>query len=645
MHYFTRTNAFRAALVVLCTQFCGVYGQEQRTYSGPYQLGKYKGDANFGYLISDQDTLLQGDFKMQRSSLDALLAKEDNSFLFSGAFENDYPTGNWKFEFGEFQSDKQTQVVDYQYRVLVSGVQEEAKGKVVKGRPDGPWIYEVNRIADSEVAETLFKSSILFDKGIPQQSFQIENTENTLVGRFLRDGLAHDEWSLFSSEEIGSSESWIFKEGVLLRIQIEKEGKSTDINFTGNNAKTTKTINLDAAYLKTLHLLQTNTETVDLSKSNMEPLLAENAGYYQKLDTILSQLGKATFLPEFKVKVPYYPLDSLENETLDKLAEQYKMAKGISDFFLSSSQLGILKLSDAEANRLYEVVHTISKEYLHPLGAFLALKEAGIYEYAARAQVFQKLFPQLPSKEIKTPQKEGVSAMPSFVLPNADAYDFTGTSLNTAVQIASYALESLQTVEPVLSKKLSKNKREQELRVLEEQLIAENHALEQLLDTVSNTLPNAHTKALEHIKSVTDIKLSEFSSAEDVVSAKALLECYKSMNNLAKAIAALPNQSVEIEETYTDRVWNPFMANLMDEEVKKRITSAYKKVLVPYYLKSTQEDVDCGNVNELVQLMHTTHERILELRDEDTTKLERKLRRENDPKAIVALFNVKEDQP
>ncbi len=640
MHYFTRTNAFRVALVLLCTQMYSVYGQEQQTYSGPYQLGTYKGEANFSYFLDTQDTILQGNFKMQRSSLDALLGKEDNSFLFSGAFENDYPTGTWKFEFGEFQSDKQTQVVDYQYRVLVSGVQEEAKGRIVKGKPDGPWTYMVNKIADSEIEETLFKSSMLFNKGIPQQSFEIENTGNTLVGRFLRDGLAHDEWSLFSSEEIGTSESWIFKEGVLQRIRIEKEGEWTDIRFAGNDTNTTKTVNLDAAYLKTLHFLQTNTETVDLAKSAMEPMLAENTNYYKKLDTILSQLGKASFLPEFKVNVPYYPLDSLENRQLEQVSEQFKIATEISDFFLNSSQLGILKLSDAEANRLYGAVKALSETYLEPLGDLIRLKEEGIYEYAARQQIFLRLFPEVPSKELIINPTDGVAPAEPFVLPNADAYDFNGTSLNTVQQISSYALESLKTVEPLLSKKLSINKQELELRLLEEQLIAENQTLQHLLDTVLPSLPNMHVAALEHIKTVTDAKLGAFSTAEDVESARELLECYQATNKLANTIAQLPSKSMEIREKYTDRIWNPFMANLMDEEVKKRITSAYRKILIPYYLEMVQEKVDCITISALDELIGATTAKILDLRDQDTHKLERKLKRAKDPLAVLKLLDV-----
>ncbi len=626
-------------LVLFCLPFVAVHAQEQFNYSGTYRLGTYTGDAKFGYVLSEGDTVRQGKFKMQRSSLDALLSNEDNSFLFEGRFDADYPTGNWKFEFGEYQSDKQTRVVDYEYRVLVSGIQENASGKILMGKPDGPWVYEVHTIEDSKVSETLFKSNILFEKGIPQQSFQIENEKYTLVGRFLRDGLAHDEWSLFSKDDIGTSEHWYFVDGLLQKIKIESNGSSKTSQFPSINGVGTKTINLDVSYLKTLNILQSNTKVT--SKGPMASLLEENAQYYQKLDGILSKLGKSDFLPQFKVKVPYYPLDSLEIEQINAIAKNYNAAKVISDSLLNDTQLAIVKLSDPEANYLHGVVEAITQEYLSGLKEFVAFKEEAIIEYASRTQLFNKAIPNLPSKELNINfDEDDTPKERKFVLTNADNFDFSGTSFATLQQISAYALASLNQVEPLLDKKLSKSRREQQLLVLEKQLLDENKALQALLDTVLTSLPDENAKAIKHVKSITDSKLGEFSNAESLDKARVLLSCYKSMNKLANTIANLPAVSMTIQEKYTDRIWNPFMANLMDEAVKKRITTAYTKILIPYFLKMANEQVDCSNVEALEHLIGKTNDRMFALRDEDTSKLERKLKRVKDPNAVLRLFNL-----
>ncbi|WP_281540237.1 hypothetical protein [Maribacter aestuarii] len=51
-------------------------------------------------------------------------------------------------------------------------------------------------------------------------------------------------------------------------------------------------------------------------------------------------------------------------------------------------------------------------------------------------------------------------------------------------------------------------------------------------------------------------------------------------------------------------------------------------------------DLSCDNAQELVHLFKSTHVRMLALRTEETKKLERKLKRVEDPLVIKELFNL-----
>ncbi|MEM9143081.1 MAG: hypothetical protein AAGA86_08845, partial [Bacteroidota bacterium] len=117
----------------------GVSGQIRQQYMGPMTLGKYHGEADYSYLLMDRDTILDGPFSIKRSNLEALLEKEDFSFNITGVYSKGYPQGSWQFQFGEFQSNSESRVVGYQYRVLISGEQEAAKGALDLGKPDGSW--------------------------------------------------------------------------------------------------------------------------------------------------------------------------------------------------------------------------------------------------------------------------------------------------------------------------------------------------------------------------------------------------------------------------------------------------------------------------------------------------------------------------
>ncbi|GMN08907.1 hypothetical protein MTsPCn9_06370 [Croceitalea sp. MTPC9] len=622
--------------------------QENLHYKGPLTVGKYKGDADYGYKLIEGDTVLNGSFNLKKANLDSLLKKQDYSFDFAGNFQNNYPTGYWKFQFGEFQSNNQSQVIDYQYRVAINGVQEKTSGKIVKGKPNGSWTYTVSKIEDSKVSQTLFKSSIDFNNGVPQKSFRVENDSLILAGRFLRNGLAHDEWSLYDSFGTGASENWIFSNGLLNQIQTEIDGDSKNETIYGTFSGTTKTINLDEKYIKAIAIYQfANSGFDNTVGGKMQQLLAQNAAYYKKIDDILSELGESSFLPEFKVKVPYFQLTEEEQQQLVLISENYEAANAISTSFLADTQLNILKLSDNNAAFQYEIIKKIAEDFLKPIGKLLGYNDQDIIEFAPRQQLIQKLWSSgKPSATIDVVIVSDTTnnTNRSFSLDTKEEFDFSNNDLGSLVQLSLYARESLSSIKNKLEERLTNEKRQQELVSIEEKLIAKQKELHIRIDSSANNSPSSIKKALNILKEHSDEALSSYSSLSKIesklIKAKELSSCYDQLNVLAENIIKLPEQEETIKIKYQDRIWNPFMATLMDEEVKKRITSAYRKVLVPYFLTHAQEEFKCKDAKALNVLMKDTYQRMLELRVENTSKLERKLRKETDPLKVIALFGL-----
>ncbi len=626
---------FKIVLFIGC--YTSGQAQDNLRYQGPLAVGNYAGDANYGYKLSQGDTLLNGSFELKKANLDSLLQKQDYTFNFSGNFNNDYPSGFWKFQFGTFQSNNTSQVIDYQYRVAINGEQEEASGNIVKGKPDGQWVYVVNGIEDSKVTQVRFKSSINFNNGVPQQSFRIENDSLTLIGRFLRNGLAHDEWSLFTSLGFGAAENWNFNDGVLDQIELEVDGKTESIPIYQNLPAQTKTVHLDSRYINAITLWLSLEKKPKPIGGKMQRLLTQNAGYYKKIDGILSKLGKSSFLPEFKVKVPYYPYSDAEKKYLDSIQNQFSVAKEISESFIESTQLNILKLADAEASMLYDLIETITATYLNPIEALLSHYDKALLEFVPRNKLISNLWPNgKPNKAI--------SPIGSSQLYEDSQFDFSENNLKTVAHIITHAEKNLVEIQQILLQKLTKEQRQQELIRVEEQLIAQREALQQLVDSAdSNGIP-AYNKALDKVLNIGKTKLSDYSAIKDISvklsTANQLLTCNEQLHLLAKAITKLPEQDSIIRQKYQDRVWNPFMATLMDEEVKKRITSAYRKVLVPYFLEQINSDIACEEVGQLNSLITATYQRMLELRLENTSKLERKLRKTNKASIVLELFGL-----
>lgn len=615
-------------------------------YKGPLKIGAYKGDATYTYEIVENDTILQGDFRVQRSNLQELLEQQDYSFLFKGAFVDGIAHGPWTFQFGDFKSKSKSEVIDYQYRVLVSGTQEVAKGNIELGKPDGKWTIVLEEIEDSEISKTLFKSVLSFENGIPQQNFSINNEKYTLVGRFLRNGLAHDEWSLFPVNGMDQTESWNFKDGLLQSIKINTDGNVKMIPVYKNLRGTTKTVNLDEGYLRALEMQFSEGDLELFLNEGLPRLLEQNTAQYQKIDAILSEVGKADFLPEFKVKVPYYPLDSVEISAIDSIAYYSKKATEMSSAIRTNSQLNILKLSDKKTLFRYNTVQKITSVYLKPLQEIIAFDSLSILERTTREQLFTHLFPKgIPENTLPIEMSmDSTVTTASYTFPNTEEIRPQSGELTTIEAIARRAYGGILDITSEVEETLAQENRQNELVMLEEEIISGHDALVAFVDSVGTSIPAKYSTALQQLKTFAGTTLHAYSNIKSAQSklefARTTVSCLQELLALAQTVVQMPERWNTIQEAYTDRIWNPFTATLMDEEVKKRITSAYIKILEPYFLKEIEHHLTCETVKELDSNINGSFTNISGLRDMETRKIERKLRRENDPKVVLQLLNV-----
>ncbi|MDF0718245.1 hypothetical protein PY092_18935 [Muricauda sp. 334s03] len=612
------------------------FGQELKTYEGPLQVGPYQGKAVYQYSIIDLDTVFNGDFQLRKSNLETLMEKKDSSFGFTGFFDQGVANGPWEFQFGEFNTNNQSQVVDNEYRVLVSGVQEIGNGDLSKGKPDGTWTYTINQIKDSQIEKTLFKSTVSFDEGVPQQNFQIENGTSVLVGRLLRNGMAHDEWSFYGTETVDDIENWFFDDGLLRSVQMKSNGVSKEISIFNTSFPNYQTIDLDAGFIALLESVLDS----ENGKSHVANLLEQHLDYYQKMNGVLGHLGNSAFSANMKVRVPHYPLDSLQNKTLAQIASDYKVAADLSNAILGNSHLNIVKRTDPEALFYYNVTEKINKEFLNPLETLVSHINLDIVQHQPIPELLNRLWPNgKPSTAIRIANDKGETRV--FSLPSSGEFEYGGEDLLSVGAMATYARMSLEYIKGSLASRLTNDEQLQMLNGLEEELIELNNGLEQEMDSVSGFY-SEYLNAFDQLRQLADSSLTTYADIENpnekLEYGRGIKTCLSELIALARTIKSIPARREAIKKEYTDVVWNPFMANVMEEEVKKRIVGAYEDVLIPYFITTVSEEINCSNAGQLNDQMGSTHQIILDLRNKDTKKLERKLRREKRPEVILTLL-------
>ncbi|SHI79830.1 hypothetical protein [Aquimarina spongiae] len=612
------------------------HAQDVRTFKGELELQKYKGEASYSYLLKDTDTILNGPFTFNRSNLKALLEKEDVSFSIQGQFTNNYPEGNWSFRFNEFQSSDNNAVEDYRYVVNVDGNQRVASGNLLQGRPDGTWTIKVQQIKDSEVRQVDFNSVITFEKGVPQQSFRIEDQQQELVGRFLRNGLAHDKWTLFSDRELDEIESWYFDEGVLQTIEANSRNGSRSIPVFKDLNTRTEVISLGEKYMKILEFLLSDSDARKVREGGITYLLTTNEGHYQNIDDILSALGSSSFSPEFKVVVPFYPLASNEKEAIDTTVAYYQKSRSISDFLLNDSQLNIRKLSDQDVRSLEDEVAAITENILQPLQRVDEYHKDDILTHIEKDKIIANLW------------ENGISQLQDFekykisLKGKINPEDNVFKVLKIISEQTFYRLEEIQAT---LQSKIDKQVKQQEAIALEKEMVTRHNYLEELGERGrADSIPTLFFEAIDQLKNTAEDKLKAYSEIENLEKklefGRTLVHCFEDYGKIGERVLKLPEQQKEIHEKYMDAVWNPFIATLMDEMVKKRIVSAYDDVLIPYFLEEINDGLACEEAKSWMNMVDLTYKQLLILRDEDTRKMERKLKKEKDPIVVLQRFKV-----
>lgn len=639
----------RAAELIFFAVVCLNLGAQPsiKEYQGPYLAGSYSGEATFGYTIVKGDTIKNGTFQLQHADVIAAAEKMDRSFLMNGNFKADTAVGIWNYEFGSYQKSGTASFVDNQYVINLNGQQQTANGKYTSGKLDGAWELKIQNITNSEPTEVNFKSNFTFNKGIAEQSFKLEDKNNTLVGRFLRNGFAHDNWKLYVDDALQPTETWNFKDGVLQSIDVASANSSLQVLVYQNNlTEQFKTINLDERYLNIIKLMVAAQDTGQNESGKTEKLLGQNIEFYKKLNNAMQAIGGNVALPQFSVKTGYYPLTKTEIAILDSTVKLVYNAKTLCDTLLANTQLEILKLSNEEALFYFEVLQYVKDEYLPQLEQFVKYYQQNLVPYIQRKQLVKGTWPKgFPNRKVLLTFTVNDSLLKRpFVGFNGLVFPVNEDDIPDVNQFASYTYNTIAQIFNKLNTQLKQQNNVEKFAKLERSLIKGNKKLEQTIDSANAFLDGNYKQALTALKTTGKAKLEAYSALksedEKILKGNEVVACYQAYRQLATALAKLPKQQAQIKEAYTDEIWNPFMATIMDEEIKKRITEAYNNVLIPYFLNATEAKPNCERATLLAKQLTQLHARMLSLKNENTNKLERKIKGEENPEKILKMLGV-----
>ncbi|WP_405376979.1 hypothetical protein [Nonlabens sp. Asnod3-A02] len=613
------------------------FGQEIKRYDGNLKIASYKGNAYYNYFLKNGDSIKTGPFlfnSKQGTELDT------NPFMISGSFKEGLPDGKWEFKFGNYSLQAEKKFVDYQYVVQVNGVQRHITGSFKNGIPTGDWFIEIDSLKNSAKTTSLFKSKVSFKDGIPQQSFRIENTDSYMIGRLLRNGDAHDSWSLFTKDGIDELENWKFDKGTLQEITQYRDSVENKLSIPANIKVAEKSIYLDQHYIEVLKLSLMDKNSGLQLDAGLSKLLKTNARHYHHIEDIFKNLDLNILLTNISVNVPEYPIAEQEEQQFSKINTNYKQSKEIIDFLLSDTQVNLLKLRDSVIKNQYEYVGHLQEQYVNPIEKLMVYHNESITKHIQRPVLIKGLFND--EQSLASTMVMGDPELPHLKL---EKYDLTEVT-----DLSDRLLETLRILQQKLDGQVLKTNKEDKYIHQEKGLIEQANLVKNAVDSVQKKDHSKNVrKALESVNEFIDQTLTAYSvmseSEQKIRRSEELITCYKNAIELTHTLSQLDQEHKKIKKLYQDQVWNPFTATIMDEDVKKKITKAYFKEISPYLISIVKKDMSCEDITMIDNTFKELDARLTLLREEDTERLERKIKRTKDPTSLLQLFGLIQQQP
>ncbi len=605
---------------------CSCFAQNIRTYSDSLTLLESRGVVEYDYYIKQNDTIKDGNFQFYATS-----QTEDGNEIpllsITGTFKNGKPDQEWILKIEDYELSDKKQFKNYRFVTELNGKESIFSGSFKSGLPHGEWRVIERVIASSQITDTIYDSSNNYDAGVPIQTLRINAADGAVIGRRLRNGFAQGDWSFISQDGLRDEETWEFENGLLQFIDVIQENSVQKIPMFDADKENYQESVLDRHYLDIIKLTE---ESQDASmSSSIIDLIGRDLEFKNKFLEIMQALNVVTSLHLGKVRIPNFPLSEQEQDLIEAISKSYYDSKGVSDIILNNTQLAIRKLSSPQIDGLYRLTQNIDSTYLIPSQRLVNYYERDLMTYEPRENIVQKLF-------------EDPRLQANSLIENQSAEEIT--SLEDVLRTLENVQENLDKIRELLKDDIDAQQLRTKFLPEESALIADSQKLSGKIDSLTSTVNQNQSDAMKGLKPFLVSRLTEYANMPEGFNkldrAKSLKQCFQKVDVLLDSLAILPEKQKQIDYLYKDKIFNPFTSTLMDGKIKKRITEAYHERAMPYLLKQVAQLNSCDDIDTLTSAFDSLHQRLVALRDEETYRLERRLKRADDPAEILRLFQV-----
>ncbi len=651
---------FKKIILSFSLAFWPILLFSQQLYTGEYTFNGLRGEGIFEFIEGPEGSIIkQGDFQFKRIEKDI----DDNTVIFKtdiiGRYEENLKTGIWEYLDEKHQIDFED-VVEFDVQTDLNSQQIKLRANYRNGLPHGRWVFEENAYEDNKLERVSQADDFRFKDGDIEGRFQFRSYRGRRT-QFIRgevgdNGLMNGEWTfVYRDGDVLVSEIRNYENGFLLGL-VKRDLEEDDIIK-------------EVVFFQTINKLnKVNAgENSGFRISEEKFGLQFNDGFLSGAEQFDAQKPGNAFMERFITDILRYD-------------EQFVNANGeLIDLPIHTRRF-VFELSRAEQRWIedmpgkFDNLNTLVIDYAERNALRLNRQQSDSLSYAfeffqfqaQKLEGFLEIMNLIRTKQIQYYDVEYLvseGGLPFITESDQIAFEFEGEKYIRTVNynvgnfennffeaLNGYITQMVNRTndaKSIVDQALSRIERDEDLRSLQDRIQEKRDGL----DGIYLDFEDVDTRTEQLLQSVHDNilesdfnRLNERFAREENFDGKkdagrVMLDLLEEMEAQYVPISQIYAKMETMDQLYMEETFNPFTYTRYDQRTKNRLYEAGEK-LYEHYIEMLMEEQDYTVVKSWSRRIDLLFERMVELKDADTRRLERRLNRRLSPSRIESLLDL-----
>lgn len=633
----------------------------QTPYKGKYIFNGIDGEGEFTYKLgANNRAILDGEFEFESKRIDSLDKRKLYKLNVTGNYSDNKKTGQWNY-IDENHLIYLNDVMEFVPDISLESTRKEIKANYKEGVPHGSLEFKENVFIDENLRIQARSYNLSFFEGNLQGEFRFEKLHQgnilKIKGDATEKGVMTGNWEFeYLENGILIKETRRYEDGFLIGLNKIEKDSGTTIQ--------------EVIYYNTINKLKAIDEEEDvpyrISDNYFE--LTFNDGFRNLSNEFSGQTNGNQLLGEFLLKILTYDtlyvnaqneliayplhtkrfrydLSDEDKSNIDSLEREFNKLENDVTVLASRNALAINRNRKDSLAFAYEFFQFNQEKIMDFRDVVDIFSSDDIY-YIDQSNFFREGFDFLTSKDVIRYEFE------EKTYEKVIEYNSLDNNSKKLIELFRvYINEIQQKVNEVggyVLGELNQIKQSEDLETIEDEILQAKNQLDSLYSNFESESISVNSVAFQIRQNILNNQFNdlneEYSSLENYEERfKKGLEIMELLETTETVFQSLPKLSVAWEgivELYTDVTLDPFTFNPSFKVLRKRrIVEAGEKVLYSY-LEDIKNESSYNNLKDHFLDIDNLLFRMEELREGNTSRLERRLGSETDISQIKKMLGI-----